>query len=107
MRLRWEQHTEFQTYTFWRAAAAGAQRLDDTALAQVSTEWLGALPGEWLVGLHMLVTDGALRDDEASDAWARSLLDETSLVGAAVSEGAGPMSTPTSACTPTALRASC
>jgi uncharacterized membrane-anchored protein len=89
VRLRWEHHTEFQTYTFWRAAACGAQRTDDTALAQVSTEWLGGLPGEWLVGLHMQVTDGALFDDQASEAWARSLLDETSLVGAAVGEGQG------------------
>ena len=89
VRLRWEQHTEFQTYTFWRATSSGSPRLDDTALAQVSTEWLAALPGEWLVGLHMQVTDGALLDDEASEVWARSLLDETSLVGAAVSEGQG------------------
>ena len=45
VRLRWEQHTEFQTYTFWRTPAQPLQGFDDTALGHVSTEWVQALPG--------------------------------------------------------------
>jgi uncharacterized membrane-anchored protein len=86
VRLRWEQHTEFQTYTFWRAGVPGVQGLDDTALAHVSGDWLNALPGAWLVGLHMLVIDGDAFDDAGRDALARALLDETSLVGAAIAD---------------------
>ena len=89
VRLRWEQHTEFQTYTFWRAPSSNALGFDDTALSYVSTEWLQGLPGQWLVGLHTLVIDGAALGDSASETLARSLLDESSLVGAAVSEDQG------------------
>ena len=89
VRLRWEQHTEFQTYTFWRMPVSSQVNLDDSALALISSDWLKSLPGEWLVGLHMLVSDGAAQDDEAGASLARSLLDETSLVGSAVSDGQG------------------
>ena len=89
VRLRWEQHTEFQTYTFWRVPAAPGPGHAERALDHVSTEWLNALPGEWLVGLHMQVSDGRALDDETSEAWARSLLDESSLVGSAVSDDQG------------------
>ncbi|MFZ2651292.1 MAG: DUF3422 domain-containing protein [Burkholderiaceae bacterium] len=87
VRLRWEQHTEFQTFTFWRTPAPGATGLGDTALAHVSSEWLHALPGQWLVGLHMIVADALA--ESAVDAVARGFLDETGLVGAAVSDGQG------------------
>jgi uncharacterized membrane-anchored protein len=86
VRLRWEQHTEFQTYTFWCTPAGEVTGASDSALTHVSTEWLDALPGEWLVGLHMQVRDGTGLDDEAG---ARALLDGTSLVGSAVSDGQG------------------
>jgi uncharacterized membrane-anchored protein len=89
VRLRWEQHTEFQTYTFWRAAVPGTPRTDEGALALVSADWLASLPGQWLVGLHMQVVDGSGWDDETSEAWARAQLDESSLVGSSVSEGQG------------------
>lgn len=89
VRLRWEQHTEFQTYTFWRTPAQGVAAPAETALAHVSAEWLDALPGEWLVGLHMQVRDASTLDDDPGDAWARSQLDESSLVGAAVSDDQG------------------
>ena len=87
VRLRWEQHTEFQTYTFWRTLKQPVQGFDDTAIAHVSTEWLQTLPGEWLVGLHMLVVAGEVEQGTSSDALARSLLDETSLVGASITDG--------------------
>ena len=90
VRLRWEQHTEFQTYTFWRTPAQPLQGFDDTALNHVSTEWVQALPGEWLVGLHMLAVSAEQADPAGHDggqALARQLLDETSLIGASITEG--------------------
>ena len=87
VRLRWEQHTEFQTYTFWRTPAQALQGFDDTALSHVSTEWVQALPGEWLVGLHMLAVNADHVGGEGGHALARQLLDEASLIGASITEG--------------------
>lgn len=84
LRLRWEKHTEFQTYTFWRALREAPTAFDNAAVREVPTDWLASLPGEWLVGLHMLVT---LADKAAGEALARSLLDENSLVGSSVIDG--------------------
>ena len=83
LRLRWEKHTEFQTYTFWRPLRAAPESFDASALDDVPAEWLASLPGEWLVGLHMLVTPASEAEGEAL---ARSLLDENSLVGASLSD---------------------
>ncbi len=89
VRLRWELHTEFQTYTFWRTPVPGEADLDDTALAHVDSEWLAQMPGPWLVGLHMLLLDGTVVGQDAAEQLARKLLDESALVGATVSEGQG------------------
>ena len=38
VRLRWEQHTEFQTYTFRRVLGLAQNGFEDTAIGHVSTE---------------------------------------------------------------------
>ena len=60
LQLRWEQHTEFETCTFWRAlpADAVASAFDRPALRDVPQDWLRSLPAQWLVGLHVVVVDG-------------------------------------------------
>ncbi len=86
--LRWEQHTEFQTYTFWRTLSQPLNGFDDSAIGHVSTEWIDALPGEWLVGLHMLVVKADSNGrGEGNHPLVRVLLDETSLVGSSVVDG--------------------
>ena len=87
VRLRWEQHTEFQTYTFWRTPAQPLQGFDDSAVGHVSTEWAQALPGEWLVGLHMLAVNADQAGHDGGQALARQGLDETSLIGSSITEG--------------------
>ncbi|WP_119153104.1 DUF3422 family protein [Caldimonas tepidiphila] len=84
LHLRWEKHTEFQTFTFWRPLAEPPAGFDATPVQQVPQEWLRAIPGEWLVGLHMMVTP--LREDGA-DPLVRGGLDEDSLVGSCVTDG--------------------
>ena len=83
LRLRWEKHTEFHTYTFWRLPRETPPSFDDTAVRDVPADWLAALPGEWLVGLHLLVTP---LDEAPAEALARSLLDPDTLVGSSVSD---------------------
>jgi len=36
LRLRWEKHTEFQTYTFWRTLPAAAPGFDGGCCARIS-----------------------------------------------------------------------
>jgi len=80
--LRWEQHTEFHTYSFWRPQAPGAEVMP---MAAVSGAWLAGLPGQCLLGLHVRVVraDDAPGAD-AVPASARQWLHEESLVGAYV-----------------------
>ncbi|MDN3919473.1 DUF3422 family protein [Roseateles violae] len=87
-RLRWELHTEFVSWTFSRTLAD--ERFDAqqpaTALAVLPQDWLAALPGACLVGLHLwLLADGRW----AAQDLARGLLSEDSLLGSAVAGGEG------------------
>lgn len=82
--LRWEQHTEFQTYTFWRALSERPTSFDEPAVSLVPQDWLRGIPGQWLVGMHVLVT--RTRDD-GSDPLVRGALSEESLVGSIVMDG--------------------
>lgn len=90
LHLRWEQHTEFQSWTFRRPLEGAPQDVDDLPLARLPQDWLAALPGQWLVGLHLLV----LPESDAEGArLARRSLDEESLVGSQVMDGAGELLT--------------
>ena len=82
--LRWEAHTEFQTYTFWHTLDTAPTTFDGAAADGLPADWLATMPGEWIVGLRMLVTHADASDGEAL---ARALLDENSLVGASVTDG--------------------
>lgn len=84
LHLRWEQHTEFQSYTFWRALSGPAHGFGTTALQAAPQAWLESLPGQWLVGLHVLALPA---DAVAEPSLIRANLDEDSLVGASLMEG--------------------
>jgi len=53
-RLRWERHTEFSTWTFFRAPTTAAL-FTETALDLAPGDWLAALPGPVLVAARMEV----------------------------------------------------
>lgn len=100
VRVRWEQHTEFVSWTFARALPAdtslerGAAAGVATAIEALPREWIAALPGQRLVGLHLWAlpdvgagesslpaVDSTLREQLAP--W----LQEDTLVGACVADG--------------------
>jgi len=86
--LRWEKHTEFHTCTFWKALHDAPDSFDSPALAEVPQEWLNAMPGQWLVGLHMLVRGGRGPDSQhAVQQLVRRSLNEESLVGSSAMDG--------------------
>lgn len=88
LRLRWEQHTEFQTYTFWRTLPQAPEGFETTALQAAPQEWLAGLPGQWLVGLHLLALQAPGDDEgESTIELVRRTLDEESLVGAGLMDG--------------------
>jgi uncharacterized membrane-anchored protein len=90
VRLRWELHGEFQTSTFWRhlpGPPEAPKGFDEAPLRDVPNEWLTSQPGQWLVGLHVLVQP-ALEAQTELPPLVRQCLDEDTLVGARVMEGA-------------------
>lgn len=53
-RMRWELHTEFSTYTFFRPLVEGEPMPQDaTALDGVLPEWLAAIPGKLMAATHV------------------------------------------------------
>ncbi len=50
-RLRWERHTEFSAYTFFRRGT-GQAYFAASAAEEVPREWLAAIPGRSIVALH-------------------------------------------------------
>jgi uncharacterized membrane-anchored protein len=55
-RLKWERHTEFSTWTAFRPGIA-TPPFALTALAALPADWLADLPGERLVGIHLMLVD--------------------------------------------------
>ena len=53
-RLRWERHTEFSTWTFFRAPATETL-FAETALDLAPADWVAALPGDVLVAVNLEV----------------------------------------------------
>ncbi|MBX3606245.1 MAG: DUF3422 domain-containing protein [Piscinibacter sp.] len=87
LRLRWEKHGEFHTCTFWKQLTTAPDGFDRLPLHEVPQEWLQGIPGQWLVGLHVLV-EPAEASREQVPTLVRRLLSEDSLVGARAMDGA-------------------
>ena len=83
LRLRWEKHGEFHTTTVWKQLATVPADFDHGPLEEVPREWLQAIPGQWFVGLHVLVKPAITPRDQVPPLVRLSLSDD-SLVGARV-----------------------
>ena len=87
-RLRWELHTEFITWSFSRAIDAGGfgDREPATAIESVPQQWLAALPGQLLAGLHLWVVPAR---GAGSDFLFRHVLHEDGVIASRVADGLG------------------
>jgi uncharacterized membrane-anchored protein len=89
LRLRWELHTEFVSWTFARPGfdtQGFGEREPDSALAQVPGTWLSEVPGHCLSGMHLwMLPSNALADRPLT----RHVLREDMLVGSTVADGYG------------------
>ena len=83
--LRWEQHSEFSSYTFYRSGAFD-DPFAESALCVVPEDWLHTLPGRLIVGAHAAIqsTDSDSIDPEQI----APLLGDNTLIGARVAGGA-------------------
>ena len=88
LRVRWEMHTEFVTWTFSRPVDAEAFKGNAslTAAQVVPQDWLEALPGQCLTSAHVWVMPISTTDSEAL---VRQLLQEDTLVASTVADGCG------------------
>ncbi len=84
--LRWEQHTEFSTYTFYVHGPFDGP-FAKSALRHVPADWLATLPGQLLVGAHATIQKDHAGDAPDLDAISPLFQDNT-LVGSLVSGGA-------------------
>lgn len=57
-KIRWEQHAEFSTYTFF-APHNSKEPFANLAIELIPTDWLKQLPGRIIVASHASIIDGA------------------------------------------------
>ena len=92
-KLRWERHTEAQTYTFTRPAVF-AEKADpfaetNVALSVIPREWLGQLPGLVLSNVHvaMLETRPRLTRDYEFASLSQHFHRDANIMGCTVDQG--------------------
>jgi uncharacterized membrane-anchored protein len=82
LRLKWERHTEFSTYTFLRFDAFDAP-FQSSALDLVPADWVARLPGKLINALHIAIGVLGLTPEQIS-----AEMSGNGLVGAKVLGGA-------------------
>lgn len=80
VRLKWERHTEFSTYTLYRDGPFGGP-FDEPALSLVPADWAAALPGQVLAAVNVAL--------ESRDAPERSFDDLAALFANNTVTGSG------------------
>jgi uncharacterized membrane-anchored protein len=85
LRLRWELHTEFVTWTFTMNVPVGTHhpRLPASAINAVPQDWLGGLPGQCLCSLNLWVF---AERGSVGDVFVTEMLNEQTLVGSSVAD---------------------
>jgi uncharacterized membrane-anchored protein len=91
-RIRWELHTEFVTWTFFRPLESDAasnlpsERDPVTAVEAVPQDWIGSLPGQCLASLHLWVLPS---HTFGTSSLVKNVLHEDTLVASTVADGHG------------------
>lgn len=63
-RLKWERHTEFSTYTIFRPGRSD-EMFAEPALDALPPDWLEGLPGQMMVGVHVVLREACLAEPDA------------------------------------------
>lgn len=83
LKLKWERHSEFSTFTFLRFDAFDSP-FAGSALELVPADWLERLPGSLIAALHVAVEQADHSPDELA-----ALFDGNMLIGSKILGGAG------------------
>lgn len=88
LRLRWELHTEFVSWTFYRSIGPDEMDVErpPTGIDAVRGDWFAALPGNCLVAMHLWGLEGAT---DVVQEIGRRMLREQQWVGSAIEENEG------------------
>ena len=86
LRLKWERHTEFVSYTFSRKGDF-ERPFEDPVIALVNEEWLATLSGKLVVAIHMAVQQNQVFVPDLQDV--AEEFGNTYLVGARIAGGNG------------------
>lgn len=84
-RLKWERHTEFSTYTIFRPGRSD-EMFAEPALDALPPEWLGGMPGQMMVGVHVVLRESSL--DEPDPGQLAAVFGSDSYAGNRVAGGA-------------------
>ncbi len=84
LRLKWERHTEFVTYTFSRRGEF-ERPFENPVIAAVNEEWLATISGQLMVAIHLAVQRNHAFVPDLQDVVAE--FDNNYLVGAKVAGG--------------------
>ncbi|HND97873.1 DUF3422 domain-containing protein [Plasticicumulans sp.] len=86
LRLRWERHTEFSSYTFLRAEPDQDDPFAAPPIASVPSDWLAGLPGEVLVATHVILESGGSAGRDLANM--QAVFGTTNIAGSRVLGGA-------------------
>jgi uncharacterized membrane-anchored protein len=87
-RVRWELHTEFSSYTFFRPLTTPGQAFAARcAIDDVPPEWLAAIPGQMITGTHIEVQPASALP--TLDAVIQDMHEGRQVVVSQVADGAG------------------
>ncbi len=86
LRLKWERHTEFVSYTFSRKGDF-ERPFEDPVIALVNEEWLATLSGKLVVAIHLAVQQNQVFVPDLEDV--AEEFGNTYLVGAKIAGGNG------------------
>jgi len=84
--IKWERHTEFSSYTFFRAGRS-AVPFEEQASDALPIGWMSGIPGQTIVATQALLLDDAGPTPTAENL--HTLFTGNSLVGAEVADGQG------------------
>ena len=84
LRLKWERHTEFSTFTIMRGGVSD-QPFKQTAIDSLPKDWVSGLPGQVIAACHVAVETGQGSQRSPSDL--AGLFDNNPLTGSIVAGG--------------------
>jgi len=86
LRLKWERHGEFSTYTFF-APGLESSPFAEPAVALLPVGWVAGIPGDTLVAAHATLLAASGRDPDSTEL--STVFERNTVTGASIGGGTG------------------